>query len=58
VGAKGQKRPHNAKLKVLCWKIGDSFVKQQSRENDVYGKVYGERKRLELERNDAGLFAE
>jgi hypothetical protein len=55
---KGQKRPYNAKLKVLCWKIADSFVKQQSRESDVYGKVYVARKQLEVERNEAGLFAE
>jgi hypothetical protein len=58
VWEKGQKRPWNAKLKVLCWKIGDSFVKQQSREKDIYGKVYVERKKLEVERNEAGLFAD
>lgn len=51
---KGQKRPWNARLKVLCWKIGDSFVKQQSREKDVYGKVYVERKAYEVARNEAG----
>jgi transposase IS116/IS110/IS902 family protein len=28
---KGQKRPYNAKLKVICWRIGDSFVKQSGR---------------------------
>ena len=26
---KGQKRPWNAQLKVLCWKLGESFVKAQ-----------------------------
>lgn len=46
---KGQKRPWNAKLKVLCWKLGDSFVKQSGRESDVYGHVYRARKRLELQ---------
>lgn len=55
---KGQRRPWNARLKVLCWKIGDSFVKQQSRPSDIYGKVYVERKAKEVERNEAGLFAE
>ena len=55
---KGQKRPWNARLKVLCWKIGDSFVKQQSRERDVYGKVYVERKAFEVARNEAGGNAE
>lgn len=55
---RGEKRPWNAKLKVLCWKIGDSFVKQKSRESDIYGKVYAERKVLEVERNEAGRFSE
>ena len=55
---KGQRRPHNAELKVLCWKIGDSFVKNKNRDGDDYGKLYAERKALEVERNEAGLFAE
>lgn len=50
---KGQKRPYNAKLKVLAWKIGESFVKVSNHPNDVYGKVYAERKVLEQTRNDA-----
>lgn len=55
---KGEKRPWNARLKVLCWKIGDSFVKVSGRENAYYGKVYRARKALEVERNDAGKFAD
>lgn len=55
---KGQKRPWNAKLKVLCWKMGDSFVKQSGRENCFYGHVYRERKAQEVERNEAGAFAD
>lgn len=55
---KGEKRPWNAALKVICWKIGESFVKVASRPSDVYGKVYVERKALEEERNDTGVFAE
>jgi len=55
---KGEKRPWNARLKVLCWKIGTSFVKQQNRESDLYGHVYAERKALEISRNEAGLFAD
>jgi hypothetical protein len=55
---KGQKRPYNARLKVLCWKIGDSFVKQSGRPNCVYGHVYQERKAQEVERNEQGAFAE
>lgn len=48
------KRPYNADLKVLCWKLGDSFVKQSSRESDVYGHVYRERKELEVKRDAEG----
>jgi hypothetical protein len=55
---KGQKRPWNADLKVLCWKIGDSFVKNKGRITDDYGKVYAERKDLEVARNEAGVFAD
>jgi hypothetical protein len=55
---KGETRPWNAKLKTLCWKIGESFVKVSNRDDDIYGKVYAMRKRLEEERNEAGLFAD
>lgn len=55
---KGTKRPWNAKLKVLCWKLGDSFVKFSNHERDTYGKVYVARKKQELERNEAGAFAD
>lgn len=55
---KGQKRPFNADLKVLCWKIGDSFVKQKNRDSDHYGHLYAERKLYEIERNEAGGNAE
>jgi hypothetical protein len=53
---KGQKRPWNASLKTLCWKIGESFVKVSSLESDVYGKVYLQRKTEEQAHNDAGDF--
>lgn len=52
------RRPWNAQLKLLCWKIGESFVKVQANENDVYGKIYVERKALERERNEGGAFAD
>jgi hypothetical protein len=51
---KGEKRPWNADLKVLCWKTGDSFVKVSGRADDVYGHVYRERKAYELERDARG----
>lgn len=55
---KGQKRPWNAELKTLCWKIGESFVKVSGYEDAFYGKVYRERKELEQKRNEAGGFAD
>lgn len=55
---KGQKRPWNAKLKVLCWKVGQSFVKVSNNEKDVYGKIYKERKAYEIEQNEKGAYAE
>jgi len=50
---KGQKRPFNAKLKVLCWKIGESFVKFSGNEKCFYGKLYRQRKEYEVNRNEA-----
>ena len=55
---KGQKRPWNAELKTLCWKIGESFVKVSGNENSFYGEVYKKRKELETQRNEQGLFAD
>lgn len=55
---KGEKRPYNADLKVLCWKIGDSFVKVSGRENAYYGKVYRDRKDYEVGRNERGELAD
>ncbi len=56
---KGQKRPFNASLKTLCaFKLGESFVKVQANANDVYGKLYVQRKQIEQANNEAGKFAE
>lgn len=55
---KGEKRPWNSDLKVLCWKLGESFVKVSGNDNDVYGKVYKARKLEEVARNEAGAFAD
>lgn len=56
---KKQKRPYNAKLKtLLAFKIGESFVKVQGHENDIFGKIYAAHKRWLQERNDAGEFTE
>lgn len=55
---KGEKRPWNADLKTLCWKIGESFVKVSGNEKSLYGRLYAERKRFEIERNEAGAYKE
>ena len=47
-------RPWNARLKTLCWKIGESFVKVKGKEEDFYGKVYEKRKEYETAKNDKG----
>lgn len=54
---KGQKRPWNAELKTLCYKIGESFVKTSNKEDSVYGKMYKERKLWETAKNDRGEYA-
>ena len=51
---KKQKRPWNASLKTLCWKIGQSFMKFSGQEECVYGHMYRERKEYEIKRNDSG----
>lgn len=55
---KGEKRPWNHDLKVLAWKIGDSFVKQSGRENAYYGHLYRQRKEKEVVKNDNLAFAD
>ena len=54
---KGEKRPWNASLKTLCFKIGESFVKVSGRPQDIYGKLYLKRKAYEQARNEAGELA-
>jgi hypothetical protein len=58
VWKKGEKRPWNATGKVLCWKLGDSFMKNHNNANCVYGKLYEQRKALETARDEQGLNAE
>jgi hypothetical protein len=55
---KGEKRPWNADLKVLCYKLGESFVKVSGYEDAFYGKVYRDKKDELTAKNDAGGFAE
>lgn len=55
---KGQKRPWNANFKTLCYKIGESFVKVSGKKDSLYGKIYKERKELEISRNNNFTFKE
>lgn len=55
---KGQRRPWNATLKTLCWRVGDSFVKVSNRDDATYGQAYRQRKLQEVERSEGGLFAD
>lgn len=55
---KGERRPYNARLKTLCWKIGQCFIKVQNNEEDVYGKIFAIRKAYEIERNEKGELAD
>jgi len=55
---KGEKRPFNAQLKVLCWKTGQSFMKLSNRDDCYYGGVYRKRKEYEIANNEAGRLAE
>jgi len=53
---KGEKRPWNASLKRLCWLMGESFVKFSGHKDDVYGKLYLQRKDYEAKKNESGGF--
>jgi len=50
--------PHNAGLKTLCWKVGQSFVKVSGNEDAFYGQVYKQRKEYEAKKNEAGDYAD
>lgn len=54
---KGQRRPFNAELKVLCWKVGQCFMKFSNRDECYYGGVYRARKEYETRKNEAGEYA-
>lgn len=48
---KGKKRPFNARLKTLCYKISDCFVKFSNDPRCVFGHLYQKRKKFEIERD-------
>ena len=49
---KGNKRPYNAQLKTLCYKVGECFVRAKNMKGDYYGKFYNERKAIEISKNE------
>ena len=55
---KATKRPWNSRLKTICWKIGESFIKVKGNEKDIYGKLIEERRAYEDAKNDAGDYKE
>lgn len=55
---KGQKRPYNAELKTLCWKIGQSFMKFSGKEQCFYGQLYKQDKARRVAKNQAGDYAD
>ena len=55
---KGEKRPWNAELKTICWKIGQSFIKVSGKDDAFYGKLYLKDKERRMAKNDAGDYAE
>ena len=55
---KGEKRPYNADLKTLCWKIGQSFMKFSNREQCFYGKLYLQDKARRQKLNEEGAYSD
>jgi hypothetical protein len=58
VWGKGERRPYNARLKVICYLIGDSFVKFSNHPKCVYGHWYRRRKEREQAEDERGDNAE
>lgn len=54
---KGEKRPYNAKLKVLVWKIGESFSRIRGKDA-LYAQLLNQRKEYEEAQNIRGAYAE
>ena len=52
------KQPWNDRLKVLCFKAADCFMKFQNNDKDFYGALYVSRKEYEQKNNESGALAE
>jgi len=55
---KGEKRPWNAELKTLTWKIGQSFMKFSNKDQCFYGKLYRQDKERRISMNESGAYTE
>ncbi len=55
---KGEKRPFNPKLKQICWHAGQCFKRTYTAADSYYGKLYAEKKKIIVARNESGEFAE
>lgn len=55
---KGQKRPWNAKLKVLFWKLGQCLLKFANHPDCYYGHIYQRAKLDYILKNSEGKYAE
>src|SRR5262245_5046640 len=55
---KKTKRPWNARLKVLCWKAGESFVKLHNNKRCFYGHLWTMQKLIYIQSNESGAYAE
>jgi hypothetical protein len=54
---KGSRRPFNAKFKVLCWKVGQSFMKFHNAEECFYGHYYRDYKIKKIAQNEGGGYS-
>ena len=50
------RRPWNADLKTLCWKLGESFVITQPCKDSFYGPLFAKHKESLIARNESGGF--
>ncbi len=54
----GERRPFNGDLKLLCYKLGESFVKTKNNKDSFYGPLYDKQRAYDEWRNENGKFAE
>lgn len=56
VWEKGKKRPWNAQLKVLLFKLGESFIKFQANSKCYYGQAFAIKKAAYINKNKSGHY--